>query len=396
MREETLRRLLVAKHLLAANAGQLMPNSDAATVARMVLTAHDAAELAIAAIASELNVPGLQERLSLVDYPAKIEAHTDITFPGGAFVRQLNASRVGFKHNGILPDARDWYRVIDRTWEWVDQWCQAYLKMSINDADLKELLADPEVKALYQAAEDARRRAFYQTALETIGHALYRVLRHFRAIEWPVVGHKSTEDALMLSAFGVRPSEFLALQSLLPRVALDLSTRAVKVEWQKRETGHPGNWTDENVRFCLATLLDLALKVQHAPAVPRALLFAWVFDDVITPKGERADLFEYVFEGHPLLQRVVGRRAVRTLRKDEKLRCHLSPSEIQETPPQLDRILSPKPTIESADVLSVWLEADDIAQVQIMYVERKDVVIDVAVKDKDFVRRACPHLFSNS
>jgi hypothetical protein len=47
MREEILRRVLVAKQLLAANSGQLTPSSDATAVARMVLLAHDAAELAI-------------------------------------------------------------------------------------------------------------------------------------------------------------------------------------------------------------------------------------------------------------------------------------------------------------------------------------------------------------
>ena len=50
--EETLRRLLVAKHLLASSGGQLTPHSDATTVARMILAAHDAAELALAAIAN--------------------------------------------------------------------------------------------------------------------------------------------------------------------------------------------------------------------------------------------------------------------------------------------------------------------------------------------------------
>ena len=54
--EETLRRLMVSKHLLAASSGQQTPDADALTVARLVLTAHDAAELAAATIADSRGV----------------------------------------------------------------------------------------------------------------------------------------------------------------------------------------------------------------------------------------------------------------------------------------------------------------------------------------------------
>jgi len=112
--EETLRRLLVAKHLLASNSGQLTPQSDATTVARMVLAAHDAAELAAAAIASHLNVPNLNARdqVYLMDYPARIAAAAGgAAFPGTDFLRRLNNARLGFKHFGNLPDPGSWHRV---------------------------------------------------------------------------------------------------------------------------------------------------------------------------------------------------------------------------------------------------------------------------------------------
>src|SRR3989442_64744 len=103
---DILQRLLVAKHLLAANSEQLTPNSDAAAVARMVLAAPDAAELAIAAIASHLNVAGLTDRMLLTDYAPKIEAQTGEPLSGSYYLRQLNRVRVGFQHDGVLPDAR--------------------------------------------------------------------------------------------------------------------------------------------------------------------------------------------------------------------------------------------------------------------------------------------------
>src|SRR5689334_16658628 len=103
---DILQRLVVAKHLLAANSDQLTPNSDASAVARMVLAAHDGAELALAAIASHLNAPGLTDRLFLQDYPTKIEERTGKPLAGADYLRRLNRVRVGFKHDGVLPDAR--------------------------------------------------------------------------------------------------------------------------------------------------------------------------------------------------------------------------------------------------------------------------------------------------
>src|SRR5438094_6350079 len=99
---DILQRLLVAKHLLAASDDQLTPSSDAAAIARMILAAHDSAELAMAAIASHLQVPGLTERMSLTDYAPKIEAHSGTALSGADFLKQLNAVRIAFKHHGVL------------------------------------------------------------------------------------------------------------------------------------------------------------------------------------------------------------------------------------------------------------------------------------------------------
>lgn len=177
VREETVRSLLVAKHLLAANSGQLTPNSDAVAVARTILASHDAADLAAAAIASECNVPGLSERTYLTDYPRKIESHTGIPFPGGDFVKQVNAARVAFKHHGTLPDPRQWYTVIDRTWDWIDNWCQSYLGLSIADINLEHLLTDLEVKKHYNAANEHHIARRYSDAIAELASALYHQLR---------------------------------------------------------------------------------------------------------------------------------------------------------------------------------------------------------------------------
>ena len=267
VRENVLRRLLVSKHFLASSVGQLTSNSDPIVVAKMILSAHDTADLTLAAIVEQLRVPDLSSWIYLLDYPYKIEEHIrpkDI-FPGTGFWRQLNTARNDFKHEGILPDTRTWYRVIENTWEWVDTWCQTYLEISLNEIDLDELLANVPVKALYREANSLYLQGRYRATLESLSMALYQVLEAFPSIRFPVFGRGNTHDALMLATFGVRPSDFLSLQAFLPSVSKAMESGKLVVEWKLRETGHPGNWSQRNVRFCLEAFIDIVLKVQHAP-----------------------------------------------------------------------------------------------------------------------------------
>src|ERR1019366_5647948 len=93
IRPEVAIRLVSAKQFLVASAGQLTPNSDAVLVGKMILTAHDAAELAVAAIADHLGVE-LPDRTYLTSYPALIERHlAGQSFEGKEFLRQLDRVR---------------------------------------------------------------------------------------------------------------------------------------------------------------------------------------------------------------------------------------------------------------------------------------------------------------
>jgi hypothetical protein len=401
--EEILRRLLVAKHLLASNLGQLSPHSDATAVARMILTAHDAAELALAAIANHVGVPDLRDPVYLMDYPGKIAAKATIPFLGTDFLRRLNAARVGFKHYGNLPDPQSWHRVVENTWGWMDDWCRTYLGIPLESIDLEALLADADVREHYRLAKEAYAQTDYKASLEHLGFAMFRVATAAPGVGWPTIGartgsKKDTESALMLSVFGVKPSDYLALQDFLPGVSWIIAANGpeVKLEWDLRGKGHVGNWTDTNVRFCLETFLDLALKVQHAPRVPFALQYGSVFQDAITPKGDSADLFDYVYDGATLLtQTVVGRKVIRTLSAGQRLQCSLAPSRIQERPVETTTGLGSlaqaarQPTVETADVLAVWLEDTS----ELFYVERETIQILAIPKDDPFIRRMCPHLY---
>jgi hypothetical protein len=408
---DILQRMLVVKHLLAAKRDQLTPNSDAVAVAQAILTSHDAAELAIAAIASHVKVPGLTERMSLPEYAPKIEAKTGNALSGSDYLKQLNAVRVNFKHHGVLPDARDWYRVIDKVWARVDEWCRTYLGVALDEIDLEQFLLDPDVKTLYEMAKTAFREKRYPDALEALGRGLYRQLSQFPGIAWPpAVGRKSTEDALMLAAFGVRPNDYLRLQDFLPLVSHDWPANEVVVEWNPRDKGHEGNWTEANVRFCLETFLDLSLKVQHAPPLPFPAPFDLVFDDVITPNGETAELFKWEYEDKRSATLLTGRRpsgrtVVRTLRPGERVRCRLMPAKALDKPVptttgglgDLLELAKPDPTVDTAEVLRVhFVGPSGAPSGEPLYIDRSAVDISVEPKDDSLARQLCPHLYGPS
>jgi len=105
----------VSKDLLASREGVLTPRSDAISVARTILRAHDAAELALAAIATEVAAE-VRDQATLMEYPVAIlrVRPGSNAFPGRSYLESLNRARRDFKHAGNLPHVPDWYRVIEK------------------------------------------------------------------------------------------------------------------------------------------------------------------------------------------------------------------------------------------------------------------------------------------
>ncbi|MGB2862886.1 MAG: hypothetical protein WBC05_06135 [Sedimentisphaerales bacterium] len=102
--QDVIDRLLVAKDLLERINSLPTSNPDRYTIARHVLTAHDAAELALAGIARHIGKLPSSSKTFLMDYFSPIrETHPNEEVPGKDYFSQLNQVRVGIKHNGIFP-----------------------------------------------------------------------------------------------------------------------------------------------------------------------------------------------------------------------------------------------------------------------------------------------------
>jgi hypothetical protein len=388
VREDVVRRLLVSKRFLEVG-GLLTPDSDAAAVGSAVLAAHDAAELALNAIASHLNVQ-VKEHVTMFGYVEAIDRSGRVPQPlsGRPLLGRLNAARRGLKHNGVFPNASDWYRILDLTREVVDAWCATHLDgLKLDDIDLAVLIEDPEVRKLHGDARlffDAGR---YREALEAIGRAHFLLIRGMPGTTFFLGLHgPDTNRALAASAYGVRPSDLLNLEGFLPNVS-QVRDGTIDIEWDSRARGHEGNWREDAVGYCLEVFVDVAIKLQHARPVPIPWPFVVIFDDVIRAKRDGVPIWKDKVEGLPPLQRVVGRENVAVLNQGEELRGHLPVSKKS----GFESVLQPKGD-DTEDVLDFYFENDQGRSV-FARVLKSDVDILSRPKDSPELRGALPHLF---
>jgi len=316
--QDVINRLLVAKYLLEEIRSLPIANPDRYTTARFVLTAHDAAELAIAGIAHHLGIAPKSPQTYLMDYFPLIKTqHPEDEVDGRAYFSQLNTARNGIKHTGVFPDPKQWFRVGERTHSYVSNWCKKYLNISFDELDESDMISDPDVKKQYDIARDALAQDDYRGVVENLGIALYSVFESNRALRNLRVGEPRAEDALKLSAFGVHANEFLALQEFLPKVYYSSIDDQVKINWEQRKFGHPANWRQDAAEFCLKTFVSVALHIQDAEWIPAAIDFELVYEHKITALVDEVEIVQERSKG---LLEPTEKVVVKTLKKGETIR----------------------------------------------------------------------------
>jgi hypothetical protein len=316
LNQNVIDRLLIAKDLLKEIRFTPIATPDRHTIARSILTSHDAAELAIAGIANHLEVTP-KEKYLMKYFPEIAKTHPGESVPGNDYFSALNDARVAIKHKGLFPDSKQWVRVGENTYKYISEWCNKYLSISFDDLDESDMISDPKVKKQYDIAKEAFAKDDFKGVLENLAVALYLLFISNKALRNLVVGTPRAEDALKLSAFGVHANEFLALQEFLPNVSDVQIEGKSKVQWEQSRYGHPANWRKDAAKFCLNTFLGVALRIQDAEWIPGAIDFDLVYEHRITALFDNVEIVNEVSDGL-LGQRT--RKVLRTLKKGESLR----------------------------------------------------------------------------
>jgi HEPN domain-containing protein len=279
--QTVLDRLVSARALLEHSGPRLNPQSDSRAVALAVVLSQDAAELALKAIADQLNIKATKD-FAFPRLVEEIQGQLTISAPLANYLKRLNDARVSFKHQGNLPDPGTWFNAAELTTDYLSEICKLVFGIPLSEIDLVHLIRDSYVVALLQGAQTEQKNTRFREALEEIAHALDAANRSiFPAGLTVAPGSPDPQLALLLTGYGVDPASFIIMQQLLPKLNL-----YGKIEWVRHETGHPGNWNGENITFCLATVIDLMLRLQGASALPQPKRFYDVFRDVVTVKVE--------------------------------------------------------------------------------------------------------------
>jgi hypothetical protein len=143
--------------------------------------------------------------------------------------------------------------------------CQITMGIALDDVDESELLVNVDARTHLAAAKNARDSEDFKLALEEIGKALFLSLEDAPGAGNIEVGQAKAEDALKLTAFGVPANDFLRLQEFLPHVSGGWPNEFGQCNpcepvWKQSKFGHPGNWREDVVEFCMSTYVRLALE----------------------------------------------------------------------------------------------------------------------------------------
>jgi hypothetical protein len=295
LKAEVLDRLLLAKSFLEKIRYQPVAPNDRHTLAANIIAAHDAAELAIAAICDELGCMPPKGSSYLMDYFEPLMKARNAEVPAREYFRNLNTTRSSLKHQGLFPDSRQWARVGETVFQHITKWCWVYLAESFAELDESALLVNAEVKRLYDKAKLAARENDYKTALEDLASALSIVFAENAALRGFEVGNSKAEDAIRIVGFGVHGNDFLALQQFLPRIPT-WGADADTPKWKQSEFGHPGNWRENSVTFCLQAFVDVAVKLQGAQWVPGAIHRAALYEQQVEVLADGVEFWRLIPE----------------------------------------------------------------------------------------------------
>lgn len=322
LKTEVVDRLLLAKFLLGPIVSTPVAKPDRLTIARHILTAHDAAELAIAGIAYYLECLPDSTRTFFMDYFTPIKnAKNGDPVPGRDYFSALNRARTGIKHHGDFPDVQTWYRVGENTYQYISEWCTKYLKISFEDLDESALIKHEEAKELFIEAQNERKKNSFKGSLENLARALFVIFSDNPALRDLSVGKPKAEDAIKLSAFGVHANDFLVIQEFLP-LAFNYypssnDDPALVTKWEQEKYGHPTNWTAYATDFCLRTFVHVAVRIQDAEWIPGAIDFFSVYEHKLTALVDNVEIVNDVRTIDLGRQKP---RVVYTLNKGESIR----------------------------------------------------------------------------
>lgn len=312
MEQTLLNRLVAARHLLESCGPSLTISSPQLLLAQKLLAAHDAVELVFSALSSipgatplgrdgQINKDPSFMDLSRAVVKAAIETGKVDDRAQIKTLQDLADARKVFKHSGLIIDSRENGHLFDNTITILDEVTVALVGVSVSNVDRSSAIQNDSARYHFERAREAIHGEQFKNSLEQVAFGLSSAF-----LRTPfMAGKPDSEDALLLSGYGIDPSSFLALQRLLPLA----SHMEAEPRWDLRKFGHAANWTKENAEFCLQVAVDLVAKLERAIQQPQAMDFYDHYEDVIEIMVDNPTVFfskRFFYSNDPMNERQVS------------------------------------------------------------------------------------------
>lgn len=292
--EEHAQQLLIAKYLYREGARALSPQLPMSAGLAVSLF-QDACELVIWTIAKDVDGQPKNQN----SFPALWDAVQNgrrnggaVTLPLRGQIEDLNKARVNFKHHGQLPTAGDALRFAGYTYEFLREAFAIFYGQSFDDLSLANLIGDARVLEKIKEAEAHRRLGEHQEAvvaaaeaaeiaskllrevipkvhddLRRVGRALPRELGDPISAGFSnVADHLNRHvDMLTILSLQIPIADYFRFRALAPSIARFGDGRA-QVAFSGPLAMH--NYEDEESKFCVDYVTELALKVEAAVSSP--------------------------------------------------------------------------------------------------------------------------------
>jgi hypothetical protein len=281
--KSVIERILISKSLLQPLRFNINVRPTNILLFKHILTSHDAAELAIAAVATHLGCLPSRKPFYLMDYFAPIEVKYS-NFPGKSYFSQLNTVRNNVKHEGIFPNADQWIRTVETTYDLISQWCEKFFDKPLNEFNESDLIIDEKIKALFDSAQKSYEEGNYKDVFEKLAVGEFILFKRTTNLRGLSVNTANANDAIKLSAYGVNPNEYLQFQEFMPTISAN--EKKFEIEWKQEEHGHPGNWREDTTEFCLRAFLSIVISIQDIEWIPGSVHFSEVYEYEITALKE--------------------------------------------------------------------------------------------------------------
>jgi hypothetical protein len=280
-------RLVAARHLIDSSGQEVTSSSDSLIVAQKILLAHDAAELSLSALVSQLALkaieldgkaktePSFMALARVVSQTAFVNNDAEALSAINLF-DHLNRVRVAFKHHGIPPEVSSSFHLFSDTNRYLDDICALLIGVPLSQIHYAAAIHNGIIKQHLDEASNALDTGQYKESLEFMSRALYEAFRTLNVPSYIRPGEASSDNALLLSGRGIDPALFLTMQKFLP-----LTYDGEQIVWELRTTGHPENWTYENASFCLRTAISVVIRLQTSQVIPTPIDFYDSYEDVV-------------------------------------------------------------------------------------------------------------------